>query len=62
MNGLMLAEGLAAPKNPYWNALNSVKTQAPMYDPNYVYKPRQTMADHRTEMKRQKKEVLDGKM
>ena len=62
VNGLMLAEGLAAPKNPYWNALNSVKTQAPIYDPNYVYKPRQTMVQYRKEMRRQKKEVLDGKM
>ena len=62
VNGLMLAEGLAQPKNPYWNALNSVKTQAPIYDPNYVYKPKPTMVQHRKEMRQQKKEMLDGKM
>ena len=60
--GLMLAEGLSAPKNPYWNAENSVKTQAPISDPNYVYKPRQDVVQWRKEMKQQKKEVLDGKM
>ena len=59
VNGLMLAEGLAQPKNPYWNALNSVKTQAPIYDPNYVYKPKQTMVQWRVEVKEQKKEMLD---
>jgi hypothetical protein len=62
VNGLMLAEGLAQPKNPYWNALNSVKTQAPIYDPSYVYKPKPTMVQYRKEMRRQKKGVLDGKM
>jgi hypothetical protein len=61
-HGLMLAEGIAPPQNPYWNAENSVKTQAPMYDPNYVYKPRQTMVQWREEMRQQKKEILDGKM
>ena len=57
-NGLMLAEGLSAPKNPYWNDLNSVKTQAPMYNPNHRYIPKPTMVDHRAEMRRQKEEVL----
>jgi hypothetical protein len=61
-HGLMLSEGLTAPKNPYWNALNSVKTQAPMYDPNYVYKPNPTMVQWREDMKEQKREMLDGKM
>ena len=57
-NGLMLAEGLSAPKNPYWNDLNSVKTQAPMYNPNHRYIPKPTMVYHRAEMRRQKEEVL----
>jgi hypothetical protein len=56
--GLMLAEGLSAPKNPYWSAENSVKTQAPMYDPNYVYKPKQDVVQWRKDMKKQKEEVL----
>ena len=58
--GLMLAEGLSAPKNPYWSAENSVKTQAPMYDPNYVYKPKQDVVQWRKDMKKQKEEVLRG--
>jgi hypothetical protein len=57
-HGLMLAEGLSAPKNPYWSLENSVKTQAPMYNPNYRYIPKPTMADHRAEMKQQKEGVL----
>ena len=57
-HGLMLAEGLSAPKNPYWSAENSVKTQAPMYDPNYVYKPKQDVVQWRKDMKKQKEEVL----
>ena len=61
-HGLMLAEGLSAPKDPYWSVENSVKTQAPMYDPNYRHIPKPTMADHRAEMERQKKEVLRGSM
>ena len=59
-HGLMLAEGLSAPKDPFWSVENSVKTQAPMYNPNYRYIPKPTMADHRAEMKRQKEEVLRG--
>ncbi len=58
--GLMLAEGLSAPKNPYWSAENSVKTQAPIYDPNYVYKPKQDVVQWRKDMKKQKEEVLRG--
>jgi len=61
-HGLMLAEGLSAPKDPFWSVENSVKTQAPMYNPNYRYIPKSTMADHRAEMKKQKKEVLDAAM
>jgi hypothetical protein len=62
-HGLMLAEGLSAPKNPYWNLENSVKTQAPIRDVYYAYKGKPTMADHRAEMRRQKEEVLrDTKM
>ena len=57
-NGLMLAEGLSAPKNPYWNAENSVKTQAPIRDEYYVYKGKQTVLQWRGEMKQQKEEVL----
>ena len=60
--GLMLAEGLSAPKNPYWSAENSVKTQAPIRDVFYVYKGKQSVVQWREEMKRQKKEVLDGKV
>ena len=57
-HGLMLAEGLSAPKNPYWSAENSVKTQAPIRDTNYVYKPKQDVVQWREEMKQQKAEVL----
>ena len=59
-NGLMLAEGLSAPKDPYWSLENSVKTQAPIRDVYYTYKGKPTMADHRAEMRRQKEEVLRG--
>ena len=62
-NGLMLAEGLSAPKNPYWSAENSVKTQAPIRDVYYTYKGKQTVVQWREEMKQQKEEVLrDTKM
>ena len=54
----MLAEGLSAPKNPYWNAENSVKTQAPIRDEYYVYKGKQTVVQWREEMKQQKEGVL----
>ena len=57
-HGLMLAEGLSAPKNPYWSAENSVKTQAPIRDADYVYKPKQDVVQWRKEMKQQKAEVL----
>ena len=57
-HGLMLAEGLSAPKNPYWSAENSVKTQAPIRDEYYVYKGKQTVVQWREEMKQQKEEVL----
>ena len=57
-HGLMLAEGLSAPKNPYWNLENSVKTQAPIRDPNYVYKPKQTMVQWRQQMFLQKGAVM----
>ena len=62
-NGLMLAEGLSAPKNPYWSLENSVKTQAPIRDVYYAYKGKQTVVQWREEMKQQKEEVLrDTKM
>ena len=62
-HGLMLAEGLSAPKNPYWSAENSVKTQAPIRDVYYVYKGKPTVVQWREEMKQQKEEVLrDTKM
>ena len=61
-HGLMLAEGLSAPKNPYWSLENSVKTQTPIRDVYYSYQGKPTMADHRAEMKRQKEEVLHGSM
>ena len=57
-HGLMLAEGLSAPKNPYWSAENSVKTQAPIRDSNYVYKGKQTMVQWRQEMFLQKGAVM----
>ena len=59
-HGLMLAEGLSAPKNPYWSAENSVKTQAPIRDVYYAYKGKQTVVQWREEMKQQKEEVLNG--
>ena len=62
-NGLMLAEGLSAPKNPYWSAENSVKTKAPIRDVYYTYKGKQTVVQWREEMKQQKEGVLrDTKM
>ena len=62
-HGLMLAEGLSAPKNPYWSLENSVKTQAPIRDEYYVYKGKQSVVQWREEMKQQKEEVLrDTKM
>ena len=57
-HGLMLAEGLSAPKNPYWSLENSVKTQAPIRDVYYVYKGKQSVVQWREEMKQQKEEVL----
>ena len=57
-HGLMLAEGLSAPKNPYWSLENSVKTQAPIRDEYYVYKGKQDVVQWREEMKQQKEEVL----
>ena len=57
-HGLMLAEGLSAPKNPYWSLENSVKTQAPIRDVYYTYKGKQTVVQWRGEMKQQKEEVL----
>ena len=62
--GLMLAEGLSAPKNPYWIAENAAKAKKEIdYDTSsHVYKPRQDVVQWRKEMKQQKKEVLDGKM
>lgn len=60
-NNMMMVEGLRAPKNKYWSAANSVKTQGPMCSPNRItYKPRESMVQYREEMKRQKKEILDG--
>ena len=57
-HGLMLAEGLSAPKNPYWSLENSVKTQAPIRDVYYTYKGKQSVVQWREEMKQQKREVL----
>ena len=57
-HGLMLAEGLSAPKNPYWSAENSVKTQAPIRDSNYVYKGKQTVVQWRQQMFLQKGAVM----
>ena len=57
-HGLMLAEGLSAPKNPYWSLENSLKTQAPIRDVYYVYKGKQSVVQWREEMKQQKEEVL----
>ena len=57
-HGLMLAEGLSAPKDPYWSLENSVKTQAAIRDVYYVYKGKQSVVQWREEMKQQKEEVL----
>ena len=67
-HGLMLAEGLSAPKNPYWRAENEVKAGVGKegsallglgFDRS-LYKEPQSVVQWREEMKQQKKEVLDG--
>ena len=64
--GLMLAEGLSAPKDPFWRVENEVKAGVGEegnaliglgFDIN-TYKGKETMAEHRKEMARQKREVL----
>ncbi len=69
-HGLMLAEGLSAPKNPYWRAENEAKAGVGKegnaliglgFDRD-LYREPQSMVQWREEMKRQKKEVLDGEM
>ena len=68
--GLMLAEGLSAPKNPYWRVENEAKASVGKegnaliglgFDRD-LYREPQSMVQWREEMKRQKKEVLDGKV
>ena len=67
-HGLMLAEGLSAPKNPYWRAENEVKAGVGKegsallglgFDRS-LYREPQSVVQWREEMKQQKKEVLDG--
>ena len=70
-HGLMLAEGLSAPKNPYWRAENEVKAGVGKegnaliglgFDRS-LYKEPQSVVQWREEMKQQKEEVLrDTKM
>jgi len=70
-HGLMLAEGLSAPKNPYWRTENEVKAGVGKEGSALIglgfdislYKGNQTMVQYRQEMKEQKEEVLrDRKM
>jgi len=65
-HGLMLAEGLSAPKNPYWRAENEVKAGVGKegnaliglgFDRS-LYKEPQSVVQWREEMKEQKEEVL----
>ena len=65
-HGLMLAEGLSAPKNPYWRTENEVKAGVGKegsallglgFDRS-LYKEPQSVVQWREEMKRQKEEVL----
>ncbi len=65
-HGLMLAEGLSAPKNPYWRAENEVKAGVGKEGNALIglgfdislYKGPQTVVQYRQEMKEQKEEVL----
>ena len=65
-HGLMLAEGLSAPKNPYWRTENEVKAGVGKEGSALIglgfdislYKGPQTVVQYRQEMKSQKKEVL----
>jgi len=65
-HGLMLAEGLSAPKNPYWRAENEAKAGVGKegsallglgFDRS-LYKEPQSVVQWREEMKEQKEEVL----
>lgn len=65
-HGLMLAEGLAPPKNPYWRAENEALAGVGKegnaliglgFDRS-LYKGEQTVVEWREEMKQQKREVL----
>ena len=69
-HGLMLAEGLSAPKNPYWRAENEAKAGVGKegnaliglgFDRS-LYREPQSVVEWREEMKRQKEEILDGKV
>ena len=70
VNALMLAEGLSAPKNPLWRVENEVKAGVGEEGSALIglgfnrdlYREPQSMVQWREEMKRQKKEVLDGEM
>jgi hypothetical protein len=67
-HGLMLAEGLSAPKNPYWRTENEVKAGVGKEGSALIglgfdrslYKEPQSVVQWREEMKQQKAEVLDG--
>ena len=70
-HGLMLAEGLSAPKNPYWRTENEVKAGVGKEGSALIglgfnvrlYKGKQTVVQWKKEMKQQKEEVLrDTKM
>ena len=71
VHGLMLAEGISPPQNPYWRTENEVKAGVGKEGSALIglgfdislYKGNQTMVQYRQEMKEQKKEVLrDRKM
>jgi len=57
--GLLLADGVGIVRNPYYNELNAAKCGPPMDSTDYVSRHKQTAQEHREEMARQKKEVLD---
>jgi len=71
VHGLMLAEGISPPQNPYWRTENEAKAGVGKEGSALIglgfdirlYKGPQTVVQYRQEMKQQKEEVLrDSKM
>ena len=66
VHGLMLAEGISPPQNPYWRTENEAKAGVGKEGNALIglgfdislYKGPQTVVQYRQEMKRQKEEVL----